>query len=79
MDDDKLIEEAGRMAAERGLSAAVCPYTFINSPFWKARDYAGFEREGRSNLNAWMKGWIEKRKEMNPPKATRTSTAGGKR
>ena len=66
-DELKRIKEAGRKAAIEGRTTRECPYIFIASPYWKDKDYDGFNREYRPKLDAWMRGFIEARKAVASP------------
>ena len=56
------IKAEGKAAFAAGARATDCPYTFDKSPFWRTKDYDGFNTV-RWKLDAWMAGWIEARNE----------------
>lgn len=62
VNDPNALKKSGEAAFKFGAPATDCPYTFDKSPYWDAKDYAGFNTV-RWKMDAWMAGWIQAQKE----------------
>jgi hypothetical protein len=71
------IEAEGRQAYRNNRAASEGPYSFCNTPYYP-NDTDGFNRNARWKLDAWMRGWIEQRRNDDPPRKPTGRQRGAK-